>query len=159
MFNVQHDCRMAGCEATAVQARIQERQVTDQMERLVTHKDEDHFVVNTFALHNAMLLRSVLPRSLISPALLYLDRKMHHKELAKKLRETQSIKRAKTQEKRKATAASNRAKKQARQAEIDAAEQQHIPQDEWEEEFGAQSDSEEEVEERSTRPPKRPRTL
>ncbi|KAK0436128.1 hypothetical protein EV421DRAFT_1892448 [Armillaria borealis] len=143
MFNAQHDCRMAQCKATAVQACVQEWQVTDKMEKLVAHEDEDHFIINMFALHNAMLLRSMLPHTLISPSPLYTDRKMHHLELAKKLRETQRIKRAKTQEKRK--------------MEIEIAER--IAQEEWEPELEAQqSSSKEEGEEMYTQASKRSRT-
>ncbi|KAK0463305.1 hypothetical protein IW261DRAFT_1554190 [Armillaria novae-zelandiae] len=129
LFDAQHDCRMAGCKATAMQACIQERQLTRQMQKLVAHKDEDHFIINTFGLHNAMLLRSALPCTLVTPIPLYSDCKTHHQILAKKVQETQTMKHAKTQEKRKATAATNKAKKQAQQAEIDAAERLQLEQD------------------------------
>ncbi|KAK0461486.1 hypothetical protein IW261DRAFT_1349084, partial [Armillaria novae-zelandiae] len=85
LFNAQHDCHIAGCEATAMQACIQERQLTRQMQKLVAHKDEDHFIINTFGLHNAMLLCSALPHTLVTPIPLYSDRKTHHQILAKKV--------------------------------------------------------------------------
>lgn len=71
-----------------------------------------------FGLHNATLVRKVLPRLLMEPRPLYEDRKTRHAEIVTTLRTTQAAKRACTQEKRKATIALNQAKKQSVEAAI-----------------------------------------
>lgn len=86
--------------------------------------DDDHFVLNTHGLHNAHLLRKVMPRTLTEPKPLYEDRKMHHFELARRLRAEQGDKRKATQAKRKATLEANKAKKAAKQKEIESAQNQ-----------------------------------
>ncbi len=83
---------MLGCEASALQPRIQECQTTDQMEKLVSHKDNDHFVMNMFGLHNAMLLCQALPPHLAEITALYDDRQAHHDQLAAKVRVSQMAK-------------------------------------------------------------------
>lgn len=65
------------------------------------------------ALHNATLLRRALPIALTVPRPLYLDRKAHHTNIAATLRVSQVVKRARTQEKRKATIAAKALKKPA----------------------------------------------
>lgn len=84
--------------------------MTSQLEKLISHTDDSHFIVNLFALHNAEYIRSILPRHLTGPTSLHLDRKSLHFDLATKLRITQTEKRAKTQEKRQATLAAKKAK-------------------------------------------------
>jgi len=107
---VQHDCRTAGCSATALKAQVQERQATEKMDKLIAHSDDNHFLVNLYALHNANLLRSVLPRELYAPGTLYQDRKAHHFEAAAKLRTSQGEKRAEAKKRRQAKAEEKRAK-------------------------------------------------
>lgn len=80
---------------------------------------------------------------------------MHHQMLAKKLQETQTIKHAKTQAKLKTTAVTNKAKKQAQQAEMDVAEQLQLAQDEHFEELEElDSDNEDGQDEIPIRPQK-----
>ncbi len=114
------------------------------MNLVIAHGDDNHFVINTFGLHNASLLRKALPRHLFDPKPLYADRKSHHSILAATLRTTQDAKRARTQEKRKATLALNRAKKQAVEAQKDS------PVDIEEEDQIFLSDDEEEPAEQPT---------
>ncbi|KAJ7259291.1 hypothetical protein C8J57DRAFT_1073183 [Mycena rebaudengoi] len=102
-FSAQHDCRLVKCQPTALRPVMQERQETSKSTTLISHGDNEHFIVNMAALHNGNLLRRALPRALTVPRPLYLDRKQHHYEVAVGLRSSQAAKRAKTQEKRKAT--------------------------------------------------------
>ncbi|KAJ7266016.1 hypothetical protein C8J57DRAFT_1436108 [Mycena rebaudengoi] len=102
-FSAQHDCRLVKCQPTALRPVMQERQETSKSTTLISHGDDEHFIVNMAALHNGNLLRRALPRALTVPRPLYLDRKQHHYEVAVGLRSSQAAKRAKTQEKRKAT--------------------------------------------------------
>ncbi len=154
IFNAQHDCSMLGCEASALQPRIQECQTTDQMEKLVSHKDNDHFVINMFGLHNAMLLCQALPPHLAEITALYDDRQAHHDQLAAKVRVSQTAKQARMQEKRKATTALNKAKKMARQAEIDAHDVEEVEHNDHSE---LESEDNELDEDDDNRPAKRPR--
>ena len=90
--------------------------MTTRHDKLVEHKDQDHFIVNIYALHNATLLRKALPRELTKPEKLYNNRKAHHTTIAQTLRVTQDAKQVRTQEKRKATLAAKQAQKR-KQAE------------------------------------------
>ncbi|KAJ3726425.1 hypothetical protein DFJ43DRAFT_568517 [Lentinula guzmanii] len=102
-FSAQHDCRLANCQPTRHTRQIQERQVTERTQLLLQHSDDDNFVVNMYALHNAMLLRQALPRELSQPIPLYSDRQLRHAEVARILVVDQAKKRAHTQEKTQAT--------------------------------------------------------
>ncbi|KAF7311326.1 hypothetical protein MKEN_01034300 [Mycena kentingensis (nom. inval.)] len=104
-FSAAHDCRLADCQPTASRAIIQERVATTRTTSLLEHADDDHFLVNTTALHNATLLRRVLPLTLTLPRPIYTDRQSHHAQVAAALRVSQKTRRANTQEKRKATLA------------------------------------------------------
>ncbi|KAF7367987.1 hypothetical protein MSAN_00864400 [Mycena sanguinolenta] len=86
-FNVQHDCDSAGCEATGIRLRMQERVESDQTESFIIHKALDRFIINTHAFHNAHLLRATLPRNLVAPIPLHPDREAIHHELASQLRQ------------------------------------------------------------------------
>jgi hypothetical protein len=57
------------------------------------------------AIHNATLLRRALPIALTVPRPIYVNRKAHHQAIATGLRDSQKMKRIRTQEKRKATLA------------------------------------------------------
>ncbi|KAK0430360.1 hypothetical protein EV421DRAFT_1893571 [Armillaria borealis] len=92
IISVQHDCRLVGCQASLLQPQLQERQLTECTSCALSHADDDHFVINTFALHNAILLRKFLPRSLTEPKPLYTDRQSHHVEIASTLCTTQAVK-------------------------------------------------------------------
>ncbi|KAJ3994246.1 hypothetical protein F5050DRAFT_1800809 [Lentinula boryana] len=94
-FSAQHDCRLANCQPTRHTRQIQERQVTERTQLLLQHSDDDNFVVNMYALHNAMLLCQALPRELSQPIALY--------KVARILVVEQAKKRAHTQEKTQAT--------------------------------------------------------
>ncbi|KAJ7835357.1 hypothetical protein B0H14DRAFT_3109979 [Mycena olivaceomarginata] len=104
-FSAQHDCRLMKCQPTALRPVVQERQETSRSTRLISHEDDDHFVVNMAAIHNATLLRRALPIALTVPRPIYVDRKAHHQAIATGLRDSQKMKRIRTQEKRKATLA------------------------------------------------------
>jgi hypothetical protein len=91
---------------------MQERQQTSRMTSLIAHEDNGHFIVNLHALHNATLIRKILPRHLTAPKPLYSHRTARHYEIAAGLRVTQVEKRARTAAKAKATREANKAKKQ-----------------------------------------------
>ncbi|KAJ7847525.1 hypothetical protein B0H13DRAFT_2255356 [Mycena leptocephala] len=110
-FSVQHDCRLADFQPTALRRVVQERQETSQTAALIAHTDDDHFCINMAAIHNATLVRRTLPIALTVPRPIYLDRKAYHYGFATHLRVSQTMKRARTQEKRKATLAAKAAKK------------------------------------------------
>ncbi|KAJ7269179.1 hypothetical protein C8J57DRAFT_1609392 [Mycena rebaudengoi] len=94
LFNVQHDCNSAKCEATGVRLRMQERVASDKTENYIEHKPLDRFFINTHAFHNAHLLRATLPRDLVAPVLLFPDRQAKHHALATELRDTQTSRKA-----------------------------------------------------------------
>ncbi|KAJ6451414.1 hypothetical protein C8R45DRAFT_848443 [Mycena sanguinolenta] len=102
-FSVQHDCRLFKCDASDTRVVRQEHEDTSRTMPTVKHNDEDHFIINLYALHNADMIRQQLPRNLTEPIALYSDRKAHHKEIASTLRTNQVAKRKRTQERRKAT--------------------------------------------------------
>lgn len=95
-YNVQHDCRQAGCAPTGEQAVLQERIKSGITEAYIEHKPFDCFLINMHAFHNAHLIRSVLPRDLTAPIPFTADRRLHHDQMAQNLRGTQESKRAKT---------------------------------------------------------------
>ncbi|KDQ05921.1 hypothetical protein BOTBODRAFT_182090 [Botryobasidium botryosum FD-172 SS1] len=109
-YNVQHDCCEAQCAATGSRPVIQERLETAIMEPFWEHKDDDHFVLNMHALHNANLIRETLPRSLTAPKHYLADRLKSHTESSATLSRDRDARRAKTTKKREATA-----KKKARE--------------------------------------------
>ena len=91
---------------------------TSRTSKLIAHEDSSHFVLNMHALHNAHLLRRILPQELVAPKPLYDDRTTRHYEIATSLQVTQSEKRAHTAANRKAT---NNAKKSKKET--------HVPSD------------------------------
>ena len=94
MYNVQHDCPLAGCTASGRQPLMQERTESNNWKACIEHKPLNRFVINTHAFHNAHLLRAALPRSLVVPILLHQDREAKHNEISRGLRSTQEVKRA-----------------------------------------------------------------
>ncbi|KAJ7796420.1 hypothetical protein B0H14DRAFT_2390719, partial [Mycena olivaceomarginata] len=112
-FSAAHDCRLVQCAPTALRHVMQERQETSRTIQLLEHGDDEHFVINMAGLHNATLLRRNLPVALTVPRPLYLDRRAHHHEVAVRLRSSQILKRARTQEKRKATLMAKQAAQKA----------------------------------------------
>ena len=82
---------------------MQKFQETSCTIKLIAHKDDSHFVLNTHALHNAQLLQKVLSCEFVALKPLYDDCNMHHYKIAGSLQVTQSEKQARTAAKRKAT--------------------------------------------------------
>ncbi|KAH7875341.1 uncharacterized protein C8R40DRAFT_1272362 [Lentinula edodes] len=72
-LSVQHDCR--GAQSS------------------LNTKNDDWYLINTHALHNAHLIRKLLPRELTAPQTLHNDREAYHYEIAEKLRVSQTSKR------------------------------------------------------------------
>lgn len=101
-FNVQHDCVFSKCKMDSVFIR-QEGIITDLTELQVSHCAEQRFILNMHGLHNAHLIREILPRSLTAPTPYLPDRAASHDRFAAELRETGPAKRAETQAKTKAT--------------------------------------------------------
>ncbi|KAJ6632334.1 hypothetical protein B0H10DRAFT_1901754 [Mycena sp. CBHHK59/15] len=100
LYNTQHDCEEAGCEATGERPRMQERVDTGLTDKVIVHKPVERFIINTHAFHNAHLLRQALPRGLTAPIPLFVDRKAKHYELAVNLREIKNGKRKRAADKR-----------------------------------------------------------
>lgn len=82
---------------------MQERAATDKTVQCIIHGEDNHFHLNMHALHNAHLIREVLPRNLYAPIPLYRDRKSFHRQLAGELQVSGPLKRAATQAKAKET--------------------------------------------------------
>jgi hypothetical protein len=91
---------------------MQERQESDKLIHSIIHKNDDRYVINTHAFHNAGLLRKYLPVALTVPRPLFPDRRKRHDELSGPLAATQKEKRAATQEKAAATREKNKAAKE-----------------------------------------------
>ncbi|KAJ4492105.1 hypothetical protein C8J55DRAFT_533997 [Lentinula edodes] len=84
-LSVQHDCRSMHCSATGTQAVIQEHEATERTTHYIEHVDDKHFVINMHSLHNANLIRALLPHNLTEPKPLHSDReRWHHKGKAGK---------------------------------------------------------------------------
>jgi len=120
-FSAQHDCRKGECLPTGSRPEKQERQDTKRLVRFIDHADDDCFVINMHGLHNAMLLRSVLPRNLTEPRQLIENRIQHHYDIAESLRVTQAAKCVKTAEKSRATRLAKQAAKSAQLAKTPVA--------------------------------------
>ncbi|KAL6301292.1 hypothetical protein BKA93DRAFT_819090 [Sparassis latifolia] len=111
ILNVQHDCCTCACQITASRPILQERELTGRVACTIFHNDDNHFVINTHALHNSHLLRRCLPRTLTAPQALVDDRVKWHAELATVLRVDRDKKRSETRAKAAATRARNKAVK------------------------------------------------
>lgn len=111
-FNVQHDCFTSQCKTQAMPV-LQERIVTDRTELRMVHSTAQQFILNLHALHNAHLIREVLPRSLTAPIPYLEDRVASHARFAAQLRETGPAKRAATKAKANATRQRNKEGKAA----------------------------------------------
>ncbi|KAF9007712.1 hypothetical protein BDZ89DRAFT_918814, partial [Hymenopellis radicata] len=86
-ISVQHDCRLGQCKPTVMGNERQERQETSREIKLISHTDDDHFILNLTALHNFAEVCRILPRELTKPVPLVDDRVAFHKDLSKKARE------------------------------------------------------------------------
>lgn len=114
----------------------QERRVTTCTEKLFKHSDDRNFIINLYGIHNGDFLRKTLPAHLVKPQPLYENRQDHHAKIAATLRVEQMAKRARMQEKRKATLAAKQAQKRRREA------QEMDPGDESEQDVEAARDDE-----------------
>ncbi|KAH6905394.1 hypothetical protein BKA70DRAFT_1387014 [Coprinopsis sp. MPI-PUGE-AT-0042] len=121
-ISVQHDCRTFDCQPTLTRPQRQEREDTSATVSFISHNSDDHFVLNTHAIHNAHLLRQVLARNLLAPQPIYIDRELRHAELSAPLRITQHAKRAERNKKRATAAAKTKAKSAKRKAEMEGVE-------------------------------------
>ncbi|KZV95756.1 hypothetical protein EXIGLDRAFT_671890 [Exidia glandulosa HHB12029] len=87
VFNAQHDCESGRCNASMVETEIsQERHMITKKLLTLSHTDDGRFIINTHALHNAHLLRRVLPRELTIPRHYHDDRAALHAQIARLLR-------------------------------------------------------------------------
>jgi hypothetical protein len=100
IFNAQHDCREAKCEATGKRLQVQERVQSDITESFIEHKSLARFIINMTSLHNPHLLREALPQSLTAPVPLFENRKAKHCQIAATLRISQDSKRLEAAKKR-----------------------------------------------------------
>ncbi|KAG8867181.1 hypothetical protein FRB97_003462 [Tulasnella sp. 331] len=114
LINVQHDCIGQGCDATGSQTIMQERVASGRTRRDIVHQQEDdHFIINLHALHNAAKIRKVLPRKLTEPRPWLSDRKATHAVMAGIVRSTQGPKRVEIQRKKAEATAKAGAKKKS----------------------------------------------
>ncbi|KAJ7487204.1 ASST-domain-containing protein [Mycena galericulata] len=118
--SVQHDCRHGECQPSIIGKERQEREDTTRDRSLVSHRDDDHFVLNMAGIHNFMELRRALPMSLTILKPLHTDRTAFHKEISTRAQSLGMQKRKQTAERRRATAA--RKKEEAAKAAELAAE-------------------------------------
>lgn len=81
---------------------MQEGEASERHEQVIEHKNSisERFVVNLHALHNAHLIRKVLPRALTAIVPLYADRRAAHVEQAEVLRKHNNAKRKVAEENR-----------------------------------------------------------
>ncbi|KAF9536310.1 hypothetical protein CPC08DRAFT_594274, partial [Agrocybe pediades] len=90
VYNVQHDCRKARCEASGTRSKVQERVASETLiEFFIEHKPLDRYLINTYAFHNAHLIRQILPHHLTAPISYSTDRKLDHSQASQKLRHMQ----------------------------------------------------------------------
>ncbi|KAJ6602592.1 hypothetical protein DFH09DRAFT_1068977 [Mycena vulgaris] len=111
-FNAQHDCYGLKCQAvTGAENIIQERNITGRTQTAVQHKPTEIYHINMHTLHNAHLLRDILPRSLTAPISYFLDRDAKHDKFSTQIRVSGPAKCAATAKKSKET---RKKKKQAK---------------------------------------------
>ncbi|EPQ52923.1 hypothetical protein GLOTRDRAFT_46299 [Gloeophyllum trabeum ATCC 11539] len=125
LFNAQHDCAAGNCSPTALRPVQQERCPTSLQERCIVHLDDDQFILNMHAIHNAALVREVLPRQLTAPRhYLQPNRSARLAEIARGLQISGPAKRAESAAKAAATRARNKKAKESQnlsQATVDMA--------------------------------------
>lgn len=113
MLNAQHDCQSSHCEASGERLVVQERVETTILQKVIRHKPTERYIINMAALHNAHLLRQVLPRYLTKPLPLLSNREETHHRLAQKLRDARE-KTAKKKDAEKSEAAKKKAAEKRR---------------------------------------------
>ncbi|KAJ7441176.1 hypothetical protein B0H11DRAFT_1933111 [Mycena galericulata] len=96
------------CPLVQVASPNQERLESKLTRELTVHSDDSRFLLNMHALHNAHLVREILPRHLTKPKPCFPDRCAKHDEFAAKLREIGPAKRAQAQAKAQATKLKNK---------------------------------------------------
>lgn len=97
IINVQHNCYDGRCAATGRRYARQERVLTEIEELYIEHTDDTRYLINTHALHNAAIVRKILPRNLTAPVP-YLNpaqRESEHHKMAAILRAAQDKRRTK----------------------------------------------------------------
>lgn len=65
IVNVQHDCAARKCALTGTRVILQERMDTGLTERAIKHNDDNNFVLNIHALHNAHRVRRIVSSKVI----------------------------------------------------------------------------------------------
>ena len=113
-----HDCWLGKCYPSVLRHQMQERQETSHTVLLISPQDDGRCVINMHALHNATLLRNILPHHLTALKHLYTDQIAWHHKVAAQLHVTQVEKHAHTAAKSKATREANKAKRQNQQTVI-----------------------------------------
>ncbi|THV05527.1 hypothetical protein K435DRAFT_892109 [Dendrothele bispora CBS 962.96] len=113
-FNPQHDCVSTGCQIGVSDAYVmQERMQTTKHKACIAHVDDERYLLNMHALHNAHLIREALPRHLVAPVPLKSDRIEFHKQLSASLQVSGVEKRALTRTKAAETRERNKKAKEA----------------------------------------------
>ena len=116
IFNAQHDCVPSNCGIVAKLANVcQERIETQVSKDTFVHKNDDRYILNLHALHNADLVREALPRSLVAPVPYFDDRYSKHCDLAAQLRNSNPAKRAAAKAKGQETKRRNKEAKKAKE--------------------------------------------
>lgn len=117
IFNAQHHCKSGNCKIRS-RTQIQEREQTTRTIPYMEHADDDKFLVNMHAIHNASLIRETVKTVYKGPKPYFgTDRRSHHDAAAARLRVSGPKKRAEANEKRKATRERNKSAKHAQAAE------------------------------------------
>lgn len=104
-ISVQHDCRRGKCLPTVIRREHQERAETEREIQLISHSDDDYFILNMGALHNFVEVCRILPRDLIKPLPHQTDRQAFHRQTAHRAYEKSTAKKVQASEKRQATMA------------------------------------------------------
>ncbi|KAF8575333.1 hypothetical protein K439DRAFT_1370196, partial [Ramaria rubella] len=61
IINVQHDCHTGGCIPNRTKHLVQERETIAHTVETLNHHDNQFYVINLTAFHNAALLHQALP--------------------------------------------------------------------------------------------------
>ncbi|KZT20093.1 hypothetical protein NEOLEDRAFT_1076404 [Neolentinus lepideus HHB14362 ss-1] len=126
IFNTQHDCLHAGCAASGTRPHLQERQETQIQQRFIEHTAVERYIINMHALHNAHLIRSVLPRELTQPRSYVEDRRQAHDVLAAKLKTDYDARQKKLEENREKRKKENTSKKGKEKQQVRATGEEQV---------------------------------
>lgn len=108
IINIQHDCRTSQCQPTGRRTVLQERKDTGETVPAIEHVDNDRFIVNMHAFHNAALIRAAVGRELSQPTRVTENRTRWLKDKAQLARSILIDKQAQAQAKAAETRAKNR---------------------------------------------------